>query len=118
MQYMSRVYIDTANQKECNSEVTIQSCKEEEAKGNIPVVVIQGRTTLKFYVSRDVSVNHILNSFHHEKIKNSKDIKNVVYLTYNSEKEVFENGRKILNYSSPLESIIQEKDFELLLLMS
>ena len=78
---------------------------EEQSKGNIPLVIVQERTTLAFYVSPDTTVEYILNTFHNERIKSIKNMKHILYLTQNPQSKVFEHGKSIIDYSAPFQSL-------------
>ena len=101
MPYISNLYQDFNDE---NEEYT-KGCRFEEENGNIPVILVKGRLTLKFYVSPDTTIQYILNTFHHEKIKNMNDIKTILYVTYNPESKEFENGKRIVEYDVPLQEI-------------
>ncbi len=115
MVYISQVYKDTINNEEYNSEDVFLKCKEEDAKGHIPVVIRWNRRHIKFYVSNDVSIDTILTSFHYPALKNTYDNEKILYLPYNPDHEQYENGIALVNTSSPLKDIVPEKKYMILL---
>ncbi len=114
MPYISPVYKDTINDEEYNSEETYHKCREEESKGNIPVMIRWNRRHIKFFVSGDVSINDILASFRYNDLKNVNDNEKILYLTHSPDHHQYENGTIFHNYSSPLKDIFEGKKIMIL----
>lgn len=105
MPYISRVF----QQVKEDHEEYVRDCLREQANGNIPVIVMQGRLTLRVYVSPETTVEYILNTFQDEKIKNIKDIKNILYLTYNHETREYIDGKVIKDFGLPLQALSSDR---------
>jgi len=105
MPYISRVYKELSE----NNDEFLNSCLKEQADGNIPLVITEGRKTLRLFVSPDVTVNYILNSFYDESIKNIKTNAKIYYVTYNAEKQVYENGEIVHDYEVPLQELSNQR---------
>ncbi len=116
MPYISPVYKDRKNNEEYNSEYTISKCREEDLKGNIPVMILWNKRHIKFYVSRDASINYILTSFHFNDLKDIYDNEKILYLTHSPEHHQYENGMLIQDYASSFEELFQDRKIMILIM--
>lgn len=113
MSYISQIYIDTTRKNDSSRESNLQRCADEESKGHIAIIIRSNRSLVKFYVSRDVSIQDILTSFHHDSIQLINF--NACSLTYNSVTEQFQDAKVLQEYSLPLKNLFQDERIEILM---
>ncbi len=116
MPYISRVYKDTEDMDHYLLESTVQECFEEVKRGNIPIVIRWTRRHILFYVSPDASIEDILTSFHHQSIKNMRDIDRIVCMDGNPSTKMYSYFQDITQYNSSLESLFSGKTVQIVIM--
>ncbi len=113
MPYISKFYWDSDN-KDKNIDEANRSGLEEMAAGHIPVYFRKGRLFVEFYVSRDVSINHILTSSDDTRFKG--DLEGMFYMTYNTTNDQYQDSTSFEDKTSPLVEIVKNKDVKVFIM--
>lgn len=115
MPYISPIYTDTTRKDDSSREFNLQCCADEESKGHIAIIIRSKRNLVKFYVGRDVSIDDILTSFHHDIIELDKSRLQICSLTYNIEHKQYQDANELSEYGSAFETLFGSAQVEIVI---
>ena len=115
MPYISPIYKDTTRKDDSSRQFNLQCCADEESKGHIAIIIRSNRNLVKFYVSRDVSIEDILTSFHHDTIELDKSRLQICSLRYNVEHKQYQDATELSEYGSTFETLFGSAKVEILM---
>ena len=117
MPYISRIYKDSENSLDSESQSVKKACIQEMKTGHIPVLVFWKKRNIKIFVSRDVSVQDILTSVHQMTNLPTDTLHKASVYVYNEASSDYSNGQSVFEYDKPIATLSPETDIQVRLFL-
>ena len=117
MPYISRIYKDSENTLDSESESVKKACIQEMKTGHVPVLIFWKKRNIKIFVSRDVSIQDILTSVYQMTNLPTDTLHKASVYIYNKPSGDYSNGKVVLEYDKPIATFSTETDIQVRLFL-